>query len=414
VSIEFNQWELRRRRGAARWGAEAEAGGEGGTAMSVYLPNYTYKGKQKRQKKYRYDFWFDGHHYNEPTGETSKQRAQAAEKTKRIELLNAKNGIVTPSRENNIRTIAAIAEVYLADYKLRHDAYTFAEYAVGHVVRILGKRLKASIDERSVKDYQNSRINEGASPKSINEEVGFLLRMLEDHGDMLRATMKRRRTLKLEVGPSVARAFTEAEKAAMLTEAKRRMRHPNGSRNTYTALVLALHAGLRDKECRTLSWGDINLSEALLINRKKSKTKASTGREVTLNADALEALDDHARWYKERFGEIRPEWYVFPWGSPQPCDPTRHQTSFKTAWLGIKKACNITARWHDGRHTWRTDLGKSNASPSTIMDMGGWSTQEMMRHYNHLSREEKRKAVATLERNRSKENPKGEAPLEAR
>jgi hypothetical protein len=51
-----------------------------------------------------------------------------------------------------------------------------------------------------------------------------------------------------------------------------------------------------------------------------------------------------------KFGETRPEWYVFPFGKPQPTDPTRPATSFKTVWGAIKKEAGVTGRWHDNRH----------------------------------------------------------------
>ena len=48
---------------------------------------------------------------------------------------------------------------------------------------------------------------------------------------------------------------------------------------------------------------------------------------------------EHSKWYLGNFGETRPEWYVFPFGKPQPTDPTRPVTSFKTALGKVKKAC---------------------------------------------------------------------------
>lgn len=48
------------------------------------------------------------------------------------------------------------------------------------------------IDERTVLEYQMARLEEQGAPKSINEEVGFLLRILSDRGELLRGTLKRR------------------------------------------------------------------------------------------------------------------------------------------------------------------------------------------------------------------------------
>jgi hypothetical protein len=56
----------------------------------------------------------------------------------------------------------------------------------------------------------------------------------------------------------------------------------------------------------------------------------------------LAALVQHAKWYLEKFGEIRPERHLFPFGKAQPTDPTKPATSFKAVWAALKKATSIT------------------------------------------------------------------------
>jgi hypothetical protein len=46
----------------------------------------------------------------------------------------------------------------------------------------------------------------------------------------------------------------------------------------------------------------------------KSKTDAGTGRVIPLNDTVMIALEAHVAWYIRRFGECKPEWYVFPAG----------------------------------------------------------------------------------------------------
>lgn len=48
-----------------------------------------------------------------------------------------------------------------------------AEYAIGHVVRLLGDKLVVDVDDAAVLQYQSDRLKESAAPKSINEEVRF-------------------------------------------------------------------------------------------------------------------------------------------------------------------------------------------------------------------------------------------------
>jgi hypothetical protein len=49
------------------------------------------------------------------------------------------------------------------------------------------------INEASVIKYQNDRLIERAAPKTVNEEVGFLLRIMGDLGDLLRVQLKKKK-----------------------------------------------------------------------------------------------------------------------------------------------------------------------------------------------------------------------------
>ncbi len=92
------------------------------------------------------------------------------------------------------------------------------------------------VTAESVTSYQTARLKENGAPKSINEECGFLLRVIGEQGDYLRAKLRRRKALKLKVISKVPRAFTVEEKAALLAEAKNRR-----SPSIYPALMIALH-----------------------------------------------------------------------------------------------------------------------------------------------------------------------------
>lgn len=360
--------------------------------MAVYQPTYTDKatGKKRASRIWWYEFTFADRRIRESSKSTRKTVAVEAEKKRRAELERAFNGI-EDKRSERIRIIDEIADVYFEGYKLRHRSVKFAEYALGHVKRLLGKTMAVNITDATVKDYQLKRLKESAAPKSINEEVGFLLRILEDRGDVIRIKMRRQKTLKLKSTSRIAKAFTPAEKTAMLAAAKSRR-----SPHILPALSLMLNAGLRDNELRNLQWERVDLVKAI-VRVGESKTEAGEGRTIPLNSEMLATFKDHAKWYLKKFGETRPAWYVFPFGRPQPTDPTRPVTSLKTAWIRVKKDSNITGRWHDNRHTLITDLAESGeAGDETIRDIAGHVSQKMLRHYSHIRMEAKRRAVAAL------------------
>ena len=131
----------------------------------------------KRGEVWWYKFYFAGQCIRESSKSTSKTVAKEAESQRRRELEQGFNN-VQQKRESRIRPLRDVAKEYLADYKLRFRGFRFAKYAIGHVVRLLGDKLVVDVDETTVLHYQSDRLKELAAPKSINEEVRFLLRCL--------------------------------------------------------------------------------------------------------------------------------------------------------------------------------------------------------------------------------------------
>src|SRR5258706_14113911 len=119
--------------------------------------------------------------------------------------------------------------------------------------------MAVDVTDQAVKTYQTTRLKESAAPKTINEEVGFLLRLLGDAGDVIRTRLRRRKALRLAVPRGPGKAYTPEEKAAMLAAAKE-ARSPA----IYPALMLALNAGKGDAEIRGLKGGRLDLSKAFV------------------------------------------------------------------------------------------------------------------------------------------------------
>ena len=151
-----------------------------------------------------------------------------------------------------------IATDYLEQYCLRNKSAVYATYAVGHVTCHLGKMMVVDVTEKTVTAYQTARLKERAAPKTINEEVGFVLRLLGESGDPIRARLRRQKMLKLAVGRQVGKAYTPEEKGKLL--AAKAARSPA----IYPALMLALNAGMRDAEIRELQWERLDLVRAIL------------------------------------------------------------------------------------------------------------------------------------------------------
>lgn len=362
--------------------------------MAVYRPSYIDKatGKKVTAKVWWYNFTFAGRRIQESSKSTRKTIAIEAEKKRRLELERGFNNI-EDKRAERVQTIDDIADKFLEAYRVRNPrSVTFTKCALKHIRRLLGKAMSVDVTDAAVRDYQTARLKEKAAPKTINDEVGLLLRLLAEQGDFIRAKLRRTRTLKLKSSDAnIARAFTEDEKSAMLAEARKRR-----SPAIYPALMLALHTGLRDAEIRNLQWGRLDLRKAV-VTVGAAKTEAGQGRTIPLNSDVLASLVEHSKWFLRKFGTTHPSLYVFPFGKPQPTDATRHVTTFKTVWAKVKKDAGVTGRWHDNRHTFITNLAESGeAGDETIRDIAGHVSKQMLKHYSHIGQQAKRRAVDSL------------------
>jgi site-specific recombinase XerD len=340
----------------------------------------------KRGGVWWYKFYFAGQLIRESSKSTSKTVAKEAEKERRRELEAGYNSI-KDVRQQRVRSLEDIIDEYLVGYRLRYRSATFAEHALGHVSRLLGTKLVVDVDEATVLGYQESRLREKAAPKTINEEVRFLLKMLGDPGELIRARLRKKKQLKLAVGRHIGKAFDSEETERLIERARL-----SKSSHMYPAFMLARNGALRDTEIKTLTWGRVNFT-AKTVQVGRAKSDAGEERIVPMNSELYEALVDHRAWYLERFGATPDDWYVFAWGKPTPSDPTRHVTSLKTAWKTVRAKAKVKGRWHDNRHTLITELAESGAGDETIMEIAGHVDRQMLRHYSHIRMKAKRTAL---------------------
>lgn len=362
----------------------------------------------RRGKVWWYEFWFAGRRIQESAKTTSKTLAKLAEQNRRRELEQGYNSI-EDKRDERIRSVREVAQDYLEDYLLRNQGQTFAQYALSHVARLLGPKMIVDIDEDTVRQYQTDRLREDAAPKTINEEVGFLLRLLGDRGDLIRLRLRKQKSLKLKGSTPVAKAYSPEEKNR-LVEAARSARSPM----IYPALMLALNAGLRNAEIRGLRWRQVDL-EKQFLTVGRSKTEAGQGRTIPLNTALLEALQQHADWYALRFERIEPDWFLFPFGRANHLDPTRPITTLKTAWTNARRRAGVTGRLHDSRHTLITELAETGAGDQTIMDIAGHVSRQMLKHYSHIRMKAKREALEAVHRqSKASDSTTPTAPKDAR
>ena len=349
--------------------------------MSVY----------RRGKIWWYKFYFAGKLIRESARTKSKTLAKEAEKHRSRELEKGYNSL-RDNRTNQIRSLEETARSYAKDYKVLYPrSYnSFAKYCVQHLIEHFGDRMLIDIDAEAVEKYQLARLREGASGKTINEEVGFLIRIMGDTGAVVRTKLKREHKLKLPQRNDIGRALTSDEEARLLSAA-RDMESPF----IYPAIVIALNTGMRDSEIRHLQWKQVDFFKQI-FNVGKSKTRAGTGRTIPINSELLKVLADYKHWYEAKVAQEKQDHYVFPWAHSRHYDPKRPLVTFKTAWTNVREKIGVTVRFHDLRHTLITKLAESGAGDETIMAIAGHVSRQMLSRYSHIRTEAKRKALEAV------------------
>ena len=162
-----------------------------------------------------------------------------------------------------------------------------------------------------------------------------------------------------------------------------------------TFVEALLLTGMRCGELTSMAWRQVDVDQRIMTVGR-AKTDAGTGRQIPMNQELYDLMKDHARWFIERFGEVRQEYYLFPAGERWPSDPTHPTKSFKTAWSNLRIKAGVACRIHDLRHTAITKLAESGASDSTIMAIAGHLSRAMLERYSHIRMQAKRQAVDFL------------------
>jgi integrase len=344
-------------------------------------------GVYKRGGTYHYEFIFAGKRIRESAHTASKTVAKEAEKSRRRELERTLAGLPAEKREDRIKSVNDMVESYLADYGLNHreKSTVSANGRLAHVNRLLGSTLLPDLTEDAIKGYIRTRLQEQVSGRTINMELGELSRAIGKDWSVLWPKVR-----KLEERKDVGKALSAEEESALLA-----VLGETQSQNGQTYVRLALLTGMRAGEILDLTWKQIDFRRRT-VTVGRAKTAAGTGREIPMNDELFALLSVHADWYVSKFCATDPSWYVFPFGSPRPSDPTRPTTTMKTFWEGVRKKAGVVCRFHDLRHTVATKMAEAGVRESTMKALLGHMSCAMLERYSHIRLAAKREAVESL------------------
>jgi integrase len=337
--------------------------------------------KRGKNGIYSYRFRFAGRMIHESARTRSKTLAREAERQRRRELEERINGVrkrgLPPTFERASREWMDSRE-----HLVRPSTVRMARVALNQVLPVFGAKLLCDIDARSIQEYQQNRLSQGAQGRTVNIETGVLRQILKAY-EYWRSIEGRIRTLRER--KDIGRALLPVEERSLLEAAQ------SLDSACHTAVVLALNTAMRHSEILGLRLRQIDFAQRTLIVGQ-SKTAAGTGRLIPLNSAALDVL---IKW-AGRFPQATPEQYVFPWCEHRQIDPTRPAKGWRTAWRHALKLSGVRCRFHDLRVTCITKMAESLTPDLVIMSVAGHVSRAMLEHYSRIRTEAKRAALEGL------------------
>jgi len=359
----------------------------------------------KRGVIWWYEFQFRGARIRDSSYSRDRNVAGRIERARRQELELGRVGLEAIGKP--ISVAKAFAElITLRTPNRGKKTLEMHENSWAHLAPRFGKLLLQDVRPAHISKHQAQRKEEGASGRSINIEIATL-RLVLIHYDRWKYIVKDVHMLPERT--DVGRAVEPDGKSRLLKAAKK-----SQSRSLYPALLLSFHTGVRKKEERMLQWLEVDFRKKE-IRIDKSKTPEGEGRVIPLSRTAFACL---TKW-RSLFPNAKPEHYVFPTeryklvgrsgakpGTVQvyACDPTKPMGSWNRSWTTCRRNAGVSCRWHDGRHTFISDMGENHVSEPTLMGMTGHLSRKVLERYSHTRMDLKRKAVSTLDAKKPKKS----------
>ncbi len=132
----------------------------------------------------------------------------------------------------------------------------------------------------------------------------------------------------------------------------------------------SVETGLRMRNATGLLWSQVDLARGILIV-PASRAKAGETISIPLSGRARAIV-------RAQRGAHESHVFVYRGKPMDDCNGHRFKRATREAgvpWL----------RWHDLRHTWASWQIQRGVPPHVLRDLGGWSSDEMVRRYGHLS-----------------------------
>lgn len=282
------------------------------------------------------------------------------------------------------KTVKEFSKDFLANYVATNnkpsEQTTKRRVLEMHLLPYFGALGLSDVGQREIEAYKARKLKEGSSPKTVNNHLvilGKLLRVAVEWGDLQTAPR-----VKLLRVAEAAFDFLDFEEAPRLVAAC--------GGQLKAMVVLMLNTGLRIGEVAALRWQDVDLKAGRLMVRHSvwrghfGTPKGHKSREIPLNDVVLSEL--------KAWRHLRGEW-VFCQGKGERLGSNCERSALDAA---CKLAGLREVSWHVLRHTFASHLVMRGVPLKTVQELLGHVDIKTTMRYAHLSPSVKKDAVASL------------------
>ena len=248
-----------------------------------------------------------------------------------------------------------------------------------NVLPVLGDKALSEINAGHVQKYADDRLAQGRKPATVRYELMVISGIFRE---AIKSELIDKNPVRLVKKPRVDNLIVryldteEEEKVLAFTSEPLR-----------SAIIVAIHSGLREGEQLNLMWGDVRFAEGHIVVRN---TKSKRDRIVPMSRTLRKVLERLPRVLVK--GEVVP--YVFT----NPETETKFQRFNADGWrAALVNAGIVKFRWHDLRHTFASRLAQAGVPITVIKELMGHSTITVTMRYAHLAPSNLRSAVRALD-----------------
>lgn len=270
----------------------------------------------------------------------------------------------------------------------------FYQNSLRHIIPILrayfGKKFLSEIDYKMLEDFRDERKktptqhNTERSDRTVNIEMAFLRRIFRralKWGILERSPFEHGEDLFYKNTIRRERALTEDEVKRLIESC------PTKACNGYLKpmVITAIYTGLRKSDIFNLEWPSVDLEKGViqLVEAKTGKT-----RNIVLNRDMITLLQSLP---------VKGE-YIFPNKNGKPFRDVKKSFLRALKKAGIKQSEDRRQKivFHTLRHTCVSLLTERGADTTMVKNYVAHASEEMTKHYTHLSAEYARKTAEIL------------------